>query len=131
MSICIYFQSLPSSFEDLSIHPYPQIYILYIYKIRRASFCVQVSTLSWGMQQLPAESSVMMLESRGTLPRSRSAIIIQPVTVHLPDSVCNCLPLPLIINLPLYLALPHSSLCLSSTGGCLLPNCRHENKETL
>lgn len=48
---------------------------------------------------------------------------LQSIFPH-PDSVCNCLPLSLIIYLPLYLASlteTHPSLCLSSTGGCLLP----------
>lgn len=58
---------------------------------------------------------------------------LQPI-FPLPNSVCNCLPLSLIICLPLHLASltePHPSLCLNGTGGCMLPNCRQEKKEAL
>lgn len=96
-NIFIYFQSLPLSFVALSINSYTQIHkITHTRKIKRAAFCVQVSALSWGMQQFPTESSVMTLGSRGTLLRSRFAIIVQPARVHLTFSwlcVCNCLPL--------------------------------------
>ncbi len=86
------------SFDALSIQSYTQILFTHTHthKIKRAAFCVQVSALSWGMQQLPSESSMMMLESHGTLLHSRSAIIIQPAAVHLPSSwlcvtACLCL----------------------------------------
>lgn len=39
-SICIYFQSAPSSFDALSVHTYTQIHKS---KLKTAAFCVQVS----------------------------------------------------------------------------------------
>lgn len=110
----VYFQSLPLSVVAFSMQPYTH-----------AKWGVQ--HLSWGMLLLPIEP---LYDDAWSFPHSVSDIVIQPPTVHLPSSwLCNCMPVSLIIHLPLYLALltePHPSLCLGSTGGCSLPNRRQE-----